>query len=620
MLCFLAVQHARGANQPPSADRLNGSISRPAIAANGRSLTTHDYLAGLYYPGRLNGTWLSASELLYRDDIGNVVIYDAATHDTTVLLDGNVGDVLAAAEYHVSADRRYVLIAKNVQRIFRHSSFAHYDAIDVTTNTVYPIAVNVSAVDFLQLVQWSPVGNGLVFVHGNNIYYKSSVVADAVAVTTDGSRSVGYGTCDWVYEEEIFSSKTALWFAPDGRRLAFVQFDDTHVPVMSIPVYGEPGRPESQYPQSIGLHYPKVGAPNPLVRLYTVDLSALRANQTVERHEQLVPAELSTAEHVIAAVGWQSNETFASAWMNRVQNRAHIQACREGQCTVFKTISSTSGWVDLFKPLQFNADGSQMLYIGVQEQGQAGGYRHVTLVSTRDGSETALTAGLFEVSGILHWDERADRIFYTANEPDRSEVQHVYAVRASGVGAKPDCLTCGLQVNGVPQTFFAAEFSAGRYAAISSEGPDTPEVALYEWSLGATGKDAAVRLKRLVVLEDNAELQTTVRGIELPHISYMDVPLEHGNFTARVRVMVPANVDRSGRTKYAMLVNVYAGPDSYNGNDRFELGWSSVLVSNRSIIHVQINGRGSGLRGDRLRHAIYRKFGQVEVDDQIEVA
>lgn len=633
MLCFLAVQHARSANPPPIADRLNGTANdqptRPStvsVAGGPPTLTTKDYLAGQYYPNRLNGTWLSATELLYRDDVGNVVTYDAATQKSTVLVDGNVGDLLAAAEYSLSADRRYLLIAKNVQRIFRHSSFAHYDAIEVTTGTVHPIAVNASAVDFLQLVQWSPVGNALVFVHGNNIFYQASVLAAAVAVTSDGSRSVGYGTCDWVYEEEIFASKTALWFAPDGQRLAFVRFDDSLVPVMSIPVYGEPGRPDSQYPQSIGLHYPKVGAPNPLVQLFTVELHALIRSGVAERHEQPVPADLRGADHVIAAVGWQSNETFVAAWMNRVQNRALIQECRAAECRVFKALSSATGWLDLFKPLQFSADGTRMLYIGTHEQADnAGGYRHVALVSTSNGSETARTAGQFEVTGILHWDEPSDRIFYTANTRERPEVQHVYAVRASGAVSAPDCLTCGLRVNGVPQTFFAAEFSSGHFAAISSEGPDIPEVAMYEWSVvpaAASVKNSSesVRLRRLAVIDSNAELHATVRNIAMPHISYMDVPLDNGNFTARVRVMVPANVDRSGRTKYAMLVNVYAGPDSFNGNDRFELGWSSVLVSNRSIVHVQINGRGSGLRGDRLRHTIYRKFGQVEVEDQIEVA
>lgn len=99
----------------------------------------------------------------------------------------------------------------------------------------------------------------------------------------------------------------------------------------------------------------------------------------------------------------------------------------------------------------------------------------------------------------------------------------------------------------------------------------------------------------------------------------MTVPLSSG-FEAKVRLQIPPNADLNGSVRYPMLVEVYAGPDSYSGYDKFDLGWGSYLASNKSVIVAQINGRGSGLRGDRLMHEIYRKFGTVEVEDQIETA
>lgn len=106
----------------------------------------------------------------------------------------------------------------------------------------------------------------------------------------------------------------------------------------------------------------------------------------------------------------------------------------------------------------------------------------------------------------------------------------------------------------------------------------------------------------------------------MPKIIYLDVPLSTDRFTARVRLQLPPDADLSGKIKYPMLIDVYAGPDSYNGNDRWDLSWGSYLATNRSVVYAQINGRGSGLRGDRLMHAIYRHFGTVEVPDQIETA
>lgn len=94
------------------------------------------------------------------------------------------------------------------------------------------------------------------------------------------------------------------------------------------------------------------------------------------------------------------------------------------------------------------------------------------------------------------------------------------------------------------------------------------------------------------------------------------MPLGNG-FEAAVKLQLPPNADVSGRTKYPMLVEVYAGPGSYAGADRFERNFGSYLTTNRSYVYAQINGRGSGNRGERLLHTIYRNMGTVEVEDQI---
>lgn len=353
---------------------------------------------------------------------------------------------------------------------------------------LYPIAQNNSSQDFLLLAEWSPTGNAIVFVQNNNIYYKSSILSPAVAVTLDGSQAISYGTCDWVYEEEVFASKNALWFSPDGKKLAYIRFNDTHVPVITIQVYGTPGSLDFQYPKSIGFNYPKVNAPNPKVALFSVELDKITTGQPVEKHEQLVPAVLSTVDHIISTVGWQNNDTFVASWMNRVQNQAYIQACNNQECHVFKNITSTTGWVDLFKPLIFNSDGSQMAIITSQQQGQDGGYRHLTLVSTKTGIETPLTSGRFVVQSIEKWDETTNHIFYMANTQNRPEVLNLYSVHAVA-GQFSTCLTCNITDQGVLQTYFSTSFSdAGHYFVLTNEGPSIPRVDVYSWNISGNGK------------------------------------------------------------------------------------------------------------------------------------
>lgn len=91
-------------------------------------------------------------------------------------------------------------------------------------------------------------------------------------------------------------------------------------------------------------------------------------------------------------------------------------------------------------------------------------------------------------------------------------------------------------------------------------------------------------------------------------------------FESFVKLQLPPDYDASGKTKYPMLIDVYAGPGSYAGADKWEVGFNAYLVTSRKYILAQINGRGSGNRGENLMHSIYRAMGTVEVEDQIETA
>ena len=51
----------------------------------------------------------------------------------------------------------------------------------------------------------------------------------------------------------------------------------------------------------------------------------------------------------------------------------------------------------------------------------------------------------------------------------------------------------------------------------------------------------------------------------------------------------------------------------------FKFDWGTVLASERNIIVVEIDGRGSGGQGYQLMHEVYHRLGTVEVADQLEV-
>ncbi|XP_053689574.1 venom dipeptidyl peptidase 4 isoform X2 [Sabethes cyaneus] len=574
------------------------------IVQPGDPITLEDFLTGRLTARDFSGAWSPSGKIISRDEIGQVLSYDPATNVTSVLLDSTNEPLFEGFKFDLSADERYLLVARGYSKIFRHSFLAIYDIVDLQDKKVIPIHVNGER-RALNLVEWSPVGHSLIFVHLNNLYYKTSPDANEVQITDDGAPSVYNGIPDWVYEEEVFSTNVATWWSPDGKKIAFIKFNDISTRLMKIPIYGPAGDSDYQYPHELALHYPKSGTPNPQVFLYQVDLT----NPTVKT-EIVPPPTLVTPEkdHIITSVGWATNDRVISIWKNRIQNHAIIKSCdANNNCVEVQEIQADQGWLELFSAPIFNKDGSHFILISSVD-----GYRHVTMMPTEaKGSSEPITSGKFVVQDILKWDAESNLIFYTANTARDSHVMHIYAVLGQK-GATPHCLSCAV-VSSPEQLYFNAQMSKkGNYLVLEAKGPNVPWSELFQWSYA----NNEVSLKPVKSLETNSQLRERLEGKSIPTVQYHEIDLGNA-FTSKVMLLIPPGADTSGKVKYPMLVDVYGGPNSYSVTSSWSIGWGHHMSSNRSVIYAKIDGRGSGLRGDRLLFQIYRKLGTVEVEDQI---
>lgn len=287
-----------------------------------------DFLTGEFSADHFNGTFINDEEILYANEKGEMVLYNVNSRAQTILV--NDPTILSAGfGYWVSPSKEFMLIARDRVGSYRHSFHAHYDILNLSDKTVARITVNNQEVP-LQYAQWNPINNGILFVYGNNIYYKTSPTGETRQITTDGSNYIYNGIPDWVYEEEVFSSNSAMWISPDGNRLAYVRFDDTPVRGMTIPVYGTPGSIDFQYTQQLGILYPKAGSPNPMATLQSVDLTA--ATLTVLSHPYVGPT--ANQKPLLTSVAWVDNTNMIAAWMNRVQNECYVHKCNvQAECT-----------------------------------------------------------------------------------------------------------------------------------------------------------------------------------------------------------------------------------------------------------------------------------------------
>lgn len=74
-------------------------------------------------------------------------------------------------------------------------------------------------------------------------------------------------------------------------------------------------------------------------------------------------------------------------------------------------VNESGGWVDQFVPPHVSSDGNRMLIISPHEQGSAGRFRHLTLVTRGAKATVALTKGEFVVTNIIAWDEADGKVY-----------------------------------------------------------------------------------------------------------------------------------------------------------------------------------------------------------------
>ncbi|KAH0621430.1 hypothetical protein JD844_022732 [Phrynosoma platyrhinos] len=119
--------------------------------------------------------------------------------------------------------------------------------------------------------------------------------------------------------------------------------------------------------------------------------------------------------------------------------------------------------------------------------------------------------------------------------------------------------------------------------------------------------------REIKVLEDNRDLEAALQKIRMPTVEINKFEVD--GITLWYKMYLPPKFDKS--KKYPLLIQVYAGPCSQNVKPTFGVTWITYLASKEEIVVALVDGRGTAFQGDKMMHAVYRKLGVYEVDDQI---
>ncbi|KAL4616634.1 inactive dipeptidyl peptidase 10 [Arapaima gigas] len=543
--------------------------------------------------------WISESEVVYRNHDGHVVKFNVATNEYDILLKNNTFVSFKVAKYSISPDLKYVLFAYDVKQVYQYSITASYIIYNIHTREVWELNPPEVHNSILQHAAWGVQGQQLIYIFENNIYYQSDVRSISLRLTSSGKEGVIYnGIADWLYEEEILKSHVTHWWSPDGERLAFLMINNTMVPNMALPRFTGAVYPKGkQYP------YPKAGQPNPTVKLFVVNLYGPTHTQ-----ELFPPESLKAREYYVVMVKWINSTKTAVRWLNRAQNMSVLTVCDTTTGACLKVHASILLLNRCDQEPVFSNNGSRFFLTVPVKQGGRGEFHHIAMFNTQSkvdqGDVRHLTSGNWEVTKILGFDEINQQIFFLSTEGSPRK-RHLFSVSAVGLFLRR-CLTC--ELNKTHCSYFDADLSPGQqHVILHCKGDGAARRCLCTFLTEASPETD------YFILEDNSVLRAVLHNKKIHQSEVRSVST--GHFDLPLKMSYPADFSES--KQYGLLLLVDGAPGSQSVSDRFRLDWDSVLLSSEDVVVARLDGRGTGFRGQRVAHAVHRRLGAADVQDQI---
>uniref|UniRef100_A0A8C3GZC5 A-type potassium channel modulatory protein DPP6 n=1 Tax=Corvus moneduloides TaxID=1196302 RepID=A0A8C3GZC5_CORMO len=481
--------------------------------------------------------WITDNEFIYRNQNGTVILRNVKTNSSTILIENKKIVSLKAIRYEVSPDREYALFAFDVEPVYQHSYTAYYVLSKIPhgdPQNLYPPEVSNAK---LQYAGWGPKGQQLIFIFENNIYYCAHVGKQAIRVVSTGKEGVIFnGLSDWLYEEEILKTHIAHWWSPDGTRLAYATINASRVPTMEIPIYTG-----IIYPTVKTYHYPKVGMENPTISLHVIGL-----NGPTHDLEMTPPDDQRMRDYYITMVKWATSTKVAVNWLNRAQNVSILTLCdaTTGVCTK-KHEDESDAWLHRQneEPV-FSKDGRKFFFVRAIPQGGRGHFYHIAMSSSQPNSSNddlqAITSGDWDVTKILAYDEKRQKIYFHSTE-DSPRRRHLYSASTNG-NFNRRCLSCDLIEN---CTYFSASFSHNlEYFLLTCEGPRVPMVTVHNTT------DA----QKIFELEVNENVQLAVNDRQMPKVEYKEIKID--DYRLPMQILKPATFSDTAHYPLLLIVTM----------------------------------------------------------------
>jgi len=489
---------------------------------------------------------------------------------------------LKIESFEFSADESRLLIFTNSKRVWRRNTRGDYWVLDMATRELRKIGGDAEPSTLL-FAKFSPDGTRVAYVRANNLYVQDLRDLRLTALTTDGSATLVNGTSDWVNEEELGLRDAYRW-SPDGRAIAFWQFDTSGVGEFHLI-----DNTSALYPKITSFAYPKVGEKNSATRLGVIAATG----GTV----RWLDISGDPREHYLPHVEWSPDGSqLLVQQLNRLQN-AHRVMLADPKTGATRTIhtENDAAWVENENPVQWLNGGKDFLWLSERD-----GWRHAYVAGTDGPRFTRVTPGDFDVIDSEAVDT-AGGWFYYAASPTNPTQRYLYRSRLAG-GA-PERLSPAAQ----PGWHTYNISPDAQWAVHTYSNFNTPPVV----ALVHLPDHRVVR-----VLRDNAKLREKIAALQQPATEFLRVEIG-GGVTLDAWCIRPAKPD--SQRKHPLLFYVYGEPASQSVQDAWggKRGLWHRMLAQRGYVVVSVDNRGTAApRGREWRKIIYRQIGILAAQEQ----
>jgi dipeptidyl-peptidase-4 len=427
-------------------------------------------------------------------------------------------------------------------------------------------------------VEPSPDGKWQAVYRDGNVWLESIAEPDnKQQLTTTGSEFHRFGTCCWVYGEEL-NQKDAMWWSPDSRKLAWYEVDEAGMKDYYLTIANE-----DLYTALKTVRYPKAGEKNPEVSLWIYDLASKQAQKVS------IPGE--PMQYLYNVRYTPNGKELLVNRTGRRQNVLDVLAIDVESLTVRTVLTEKQeSWQENSPGMQFLSDGERFIW-----ETEANGFRHFQLRHLDGRLLNPLSeAANYPCNRIELVDEAAGFLYYSAFSDSNPYNTQLHRVRLDGTDHR--------RITGSPLNHTSFDISpANKFVLAVREQYDLPpSTVVYDES----GKE-------LAVLATGTSEPAAAAGLAPPEI--FSFPADDGKTIIYGVLNKPSNFDPA--KKYPLLIDVYGGPESQAFNNRYtpmnpacELGFVIAKIGNRGTVG----------RGKAFESATYLKLGGPDIADQAD--